>query len=150
MALEGVPNRTVEINQPEISPEVRAADKLPPGFLISMKANEIGPNDEALRALLQQWRVEAPLPPRFEEGVWRRVERARAHALDHPLRRWLEQVVVWVNRPAIATACAALLLVAGVAAGSWHARETTGRWDRQLAQRYVVSVNPYALVAVEP
>lgn len=114
-----------------------------------MKPNLVHANDDALRAVLKQWRVEAPLPPRFEEGVWRRIARAEAHTLAQPVRRWLARWVVWFSRPAIATGWAALLLVAGVAAGSWHAREITTRWDRELAQRYVVSVNPYALAALE-
>jgi hypothetical protein len=114
-----------------------------------MPSNEGQPYDDALRAVLKQWRVETPLPPRFQEEVWRRIERQAAHTPALALGRWLDQLRVWVNRPAFAAGWATLLLIAGVAAGTWHAREVTHRWDRQLAQRYVASVNPYAVEARE-
>jgi hypothetical protein len=43
-------------------------------------------SDESLRQVLHPWKVDAHLPPRFQEQVWRRIERSEAQA----------QVPAWV------------------------------------------------------
>jgi len=40
-----------------------------------MKTNEPGNHEEALRKVLKEWRTDAALPTRFQEAVWRRIER---------------------------------------------------------------------------
>jgi hypothetical protein len=47
-------------------------------------------------------------------------------------------------RPAFAVALATLLLAAGTTAGYLRANHDTARWDKQLEQRYVATLNPYA------
>ena len=46
-------------------------------------------------------------------------------------------------RPAVAVAYATVLLIAGVAAGYWQARNQTAHLDDELGTRYVQSVDPY-------
>ncbi len=108
-----------------------------------MKPIEPSENDAPLRAMLREWRVTTPLPPRFQEQVWRRIEKAdtRTESVSwSALVNWLVSVT---TRPALAVAYATVLLFAGLGAGYWHARETTANWDRTLAQRYVQAIDPF-------
>src|SRR5436189_6392115 len=89
-----------------------------------MKTNEPGNHDEALRKVLKEWRTNAALPPRFQEAVWRRIERAEpAPAPTAPsvwavIAHWIETVL---PRPALAIAYVAVLLSVGVTAIEAHA-----------------------------
>jgi hypothetical protein len=104
-------------------------------------------NPEPLRRLMREWKVNEALPPRFQENVWRRIEQAESHPA--PLlattgwalfKAWL---VARLPRPALAVAYLSVLLVAGMAAGYWQARQTTAHLDNELGTRYVQSVDPY-------
>ena len=106
-----------------------------------MKEQNLGNDDARLSRVFREWPVGGPLPPRFQERVWQRIEAAESRrAATGFLPDWL---VVLFARPAYATIVAALLLVVGVSAGLWKADRVTTRWDNQLAQRYVASVDPY-------
>lgn len=101
--------------------------------------------DKALSALLGEWKVEASLPPRFQEGVWRRIEREQAPAAPTTwpwaiLQRWIANVL---PRPALAVASITILLAAGAGIGWTHAQIETERVHDQLSVRYVKSVDPY-------
>jgi hypothetical protein len=97
--------------------------------------------DEKLGRLLRGWQVDAPLPPRFQEGVWRRIG---AEETAPATRGWLpDWLVVLFARPAYATVFATFLIVVGVSLGFWRADRDAARVDHQLSQRYVASVNPY-------
>jgi len=100
-------------------------------------------NDASLRTELQQWKVQRPLPPRFAEGVWQRIERAEATerpALFDAWRAWLTSVM---PRPAVAVSYIAVLLAIGIATGQWQARLKASRLDNELEQRYVQTIDPY-------
>jgi hypothetical protein len=97
--------------------------------------------DPQLRGVLREWRVQEPLPPRFQERVWQRIEAAETAARPAPALGWLAALF---TRPAFATAVAALLLAAGTAAGYLRANHDTASWDKQLAERYVAAIDPYA------
>ena len=102
-------------------------------------------NPEPLRKLMREWQVNEPLPPRFQEGVWRRIQQAEATpvtttTLWSDFRSWLATVT---PRPAFAVAYLSVLLVAGMAAGYWQARQNTAHLDNELGTRYVQSVDPY-------
>ena len=83
-----------------------------------------------------------PLPPRFQEQVWKRIERAEAPgvSLAEALRTRLAE---WFAQPAFAVAYVTVLIVAGLAIGFKQAQDKTAKWDRQLEARYVQSVDPY-------
>lgn len=109
-----------------------------------MKTNK--PNDDApLDALLQEWKVKPSLPPRFNEQVWRRIERAETApapsvSLATVFANW---IATMLPRPALATAYVAVLLVIGAGVGWSQARQETARVSSDLSARYAQAVDPY-------
>ena len=109
-----------------------------------MKTNK--PNDDApLDALLQEWKVKPSLPPRFNEQVWRRIE--RAETVPSPSVSLATVFANWIGtmlpRPALATAYVAVLLVIGASVGWSQARQETARVSSDLSARYAQAVDPY-------
>jgi hypothetical protein len=104
-------------------------------------------NPEALRRALRKWSVNEPLPPRFQEGVWRKIQEAESSALPAVSTTFWSLCRAWLNaalpRPAVATAYLLMLLFIGAGAGIWQARSQTSRLDDTLGARYVQSVDPY-------
>lgn len=108
-----------------------------------MKNDNPAGNDEALHRVLKEWRLDAALPPRFEEAVWRRIARAQDAAAPSGwdvLAHWIGTVL---PRPALATAFVGLLLVAGMTLGWTQARQETARVKGELGLRYVRVLDPY-------
>lgn len=110
-----------------------------------MKTHHPGDSDNVFRGLLKEWKVETPLPPRFQEQVWRRVEReeARPAAVSSwwaTFQRWIANAL---PRPALAAAYVAVLLAAGAGVGWTQARHESSRVSNQLGLRYVRSVDPH-------
>ena len=106
-----------------------------------MKAQDSNPNDAALSRVLQQLKVQAPLPPRFEEAVWRQIERGESQAPG-----WLTMVARFLAalaRPSLASSYLAVLLLAGLLAGYWQARAANAHAEAQLSARYVQMIDPY-------
>lgn len=101
--------------------------------------------DPQLSRLLQDWQVNEPLPPRFQERVWQRLAAAEAPAGEPT--SWFAALFL---RPAFATAAATLLLLAGSSAGYLRANHDAARWDAQLAHRYAAALNPYAAELPQP
>lgn len=99
--------------------------------------------DEPLQKVLSAWRVTAPVPPRFAEAVWRRIESAETEAAVTPWTVLVNWMVRAMSRPSLAKAYVAVLLLMGVAGGYWHVREATSSLDKTLASRYVQAVDPY-------
>ena len=108
-----------------------------------MKTNQPSNQDESLRKVLREWRSDVPLPPRFQESVWRRIEReqaAVAPSLWTLVSHWLGSVF---PRPALAAAYVAMLLAVGGTAGWAQARQENARVKDELGHRYVRSLDPY-------
>lgn len=106
-----------------------------------MKTNE--PDDARLRAVLREWQPAAGLPPRFQERVWQRIERAEAApapASGAALRRW---VSTWFRRPALVVAYLAVVVSAGLSAGYWHGRKDAAQERSELESRYLQAVDPF-------
>ncbi len=100
------------------------------------------PEDERLGRVLREWRVDASLPPRFEQAVWQRIADAEASHADPWLwARWQVTLQRWFARPAVAVAFLVALLLLGSGAGWWQAHLRSERWDRELGARYVQSVS---------
>ena len=100
--------------------------------------------------MLREWVVDTPLPPRFQEQVWKRI--ARTEARPSPgfwtsFSRWLE---VALPRPKVAFAYIAALLVLGVAAGSVTAQVKSSQLNAALGERYVQSIDPYRAEIPQP
>lgn len=111
-----------------------------------MKIQPDDPEEQPLRTLLQDWRVEAEPAPRFKQEVWRRIdaaESAQEQAQVTPGRLfigWLDTIFAsW--RPAVAYVAVLLLLGGGL--GLMTGRVQTDATQRQLANLYVQSVDPY-------
>jgi hypothetical protein len=95
--------------------------------------------------LLQSWKVATPLPPRFQERVWSRIDRAEARPVPGPADWWaglVEFVTRTLRQPLGATAYVSAFLVAGVALGYWgsehYAQQTEAAWRTA----YLHSVTP--------
>ncbi len=109
---------------------------------------------EPLRKVMHEWRVTEPLPPRFQEGVWRKIQQAESSAtpattttLWSAFQAWLASVL---PRPAVAVAYVAVLFAVGTASGYWQARSQTTRSHEQWGTRYVQAVDPYQKPRLSP
>lgn len=108
-----------------------------------MKSNREPERDEQLSKLLHEWRPTASLPPRFQEAVWRRIERAEATTkltFWHVVAHWVDSTF---RRPALAVSYVAVLLLFGLSAGYLQARDASSRTLAQMRTAYVQSVDPY-------
>lgn len=109
-----------------------------------MKPNQKPESDEQLSKLLHEWQPATSLPPRFQEAVWRRIERAEATTAKlsfwNVVTHWLEATF---RRPALAVSYVAVLLVFGLSAGYLQARDTSTRTLTQMRTAYVQSIDPY-------
>ncbi len=101
--------------------------------------------DTRLHALLRECNVAKTLPPRFQEGVWRRIARQEEEP-SGIIRLWFA-CVRWIDtmlpRPALAVSYVTVLLVIGASAGWAQARQEKARVSVELSSRYVQSVDPY-------
>jgi len=107
-----------------------------------MNAN-LEPSDERLRSLLRSARPAPPLPPRFQESVWRRIDTAEAPEVQtlSPfawVERWIERLLL----PRFALASLALLLAAG---GLTGALASAGAAKQRAQERYLSAVAPSRL-----
>jgi hypothetical protein len=100
-------------------------------------------NNEPLRTLLREARPAPHLPPRFQESVWRRLEKEDAAPITRPtslgwLQRWTERLLL----PRFALASLALLLVAGGLTGFVSSADLV---KQQAQERYLSAVAPNIL-----
>ncbi len=110
-----------------------------------MKTNNSNENDTSLRALLQEWKPEVSLPPRFQAEVWRRIERAETArapsvSLATVFANWIANIL---PKPALATAYVTVLLVVGASVGWNQARQETARVSGELSARYAQAIDPH-------
>lgn len=92
---------------------------------------------DELRALLRTSRPEATVPPRFAEGVWRRVERWRRQQAE-ALPAWLRPALIW-RKPQWALACLLVVALAGSVLGVMQGRQMAREEARE---RYLARVAP--------
>jgi len=110
-----------------------------------MNTNPPNENDLALRGTLQEWKLTTPLPPRFQEQVWKRIEHDEATTVS-PGLVWAsvaDWIATMLPRPALAIACMTVLLAVGATVGWTQARQETVRAGDELSARYVRVVDPY-------
>jgi hypothetical protein len=147
----GRQHRTLIINRvvpAQKNSKLRAADKyLPP--LKPMNKENINSDpgfanasDARLSALLRESRVSPALPPRFQEGVWRRIEEAAAPGKSTGGITWLDALAALVLRPRFALATATVLMVAGALLG---VREGNQMVKQDAQARYLAAVAPHSL-----
>ncbi|MFO1452699.1 MAG: hypothetical protein U1F61_31320 [Opitutaceae bacterium] len=105
-----------------------------------MNSPQPNSDDSKLRALLREAHPSPELPPRFQEGVWRRLERAGRRHQETVSLGLIERVVRGLFRPAFAT----VGLVAVIFAGVWMGvREGETRLRRVERAHYVAAVSPF-------
>jgi hypothetical protein len=100
-------------------------------------------HDESLNKALKAWEVTESLPPGFKGTVWRRINAldcAPARSLREGIEAWLASVLF---KPAFAPAYLGVVLAAGLVGGLWAGREQSSQWEKDLATKYVQSVDPY-------
>ena len=94
---------------------------------------------------LQIWKVDLPIPPRFQADVWQKIAARQAqHSVWSRLAEWFERALL---RPQFAMA---LILVAGLTGGGLaqlKVRQANAQSFRALEAQYVASIDPYAHVA---
>ena len=106
-----------------------------------MNETNFNPEDAKLRDLLRRSRAAPALPPRFQEGVWRRIGSAEV-AKGAARRNWLDSLVQWVLRPKLALAGVAVLMLAG---GLMGVREGAQSARHDAQARYLAAVAPSLL-----
>lgn len=104
-----------------------------------MKKENPNPDAAKISTLLRTSRTSPPLPPRFQENVWRRIEHAEAPIKSES---WLDSLAALILRPRLAFTTAAVLLIAGILLGA-HEGSQDARQDAQA--RYVAYVAPNPL-----
>src|SRR6266567_2177028 len=104
-----------------------------------MKSDNLDDNDPGLSALLRESRPAPPLPPRFQQEVWQRIERVQAAEATASPQNWFDSVLRRLLMPRFALAGAIALMVlsgfAGVLHGSVAAKDAA-------RERYLASVAP--------
>lgn len=110
-----------------------------------MKTRNPHGDDAQLHALLQEWKPDLSLPPRFQEQVWRRIGRAETEptqtfTLAQLFATW---VATKLPRPALATTYVAVLLIIGAGVGWSQAQYENARVTSELGTRYAHAVDPY-------
>jgi hypothetical protein len=100
------------------------------------------PDDARLGVLLRASRSAPVLPPRFLEGVWRRIEDAQAPVGSAGGIAWLDALAALVLRPRFALAAASVLIIAGALLG---VREGSQLARQDAQARYLATVAPHSL-----
>lgn len=106
--------------------------------------NQNESDDEPFRKVLATWKVNASLPPRFQEGVWNKIKRAEDSRLPTLIESFNALLARAFAKPALAVSYVVLLLMAGLSVGYLQAQTQQSRMENQLAARYVESIYPYA------
>ena len=108
-----------------------------------MKPEDTSPSDRALSQVLRQWKVQAQLPARFQEQVWRRIEHSESPQRAPAWRELLQRLTAALARPPLAVSYLTVLLLAGLLTGYWQARVTRAQVDESMGARYVQSVSMF-------
>ncbi len=107
-------------------------------------------HEDPLSEALREWKLDAAMPPRFQDGVWQRI--AHLETNSQPASWWhrLQAFAQVFNRPQAAVVYVAVLVMCGVAAGALTAHAEQHRVKSVLGARYVKAIDPQILVASEP
>lgn len=103
--------------------------------------------DEGLHQLLQSWRIEATLPTRFQERVWRRIA-LREEDEPAAAKLWAE-FTAWcraaLRQPAMAAAYLTVVVATGAGLGYWKSERYVEQTELGWRAAYLQSVNPYSV-----
>lgn len=107
-----------------------------------MKETPLTNEDRELRELLRRSRAKPPLPPGFDDGVWRRLAVQDRLAAGRAFPAWLDAAVEWALRPRLALAGITALVMAGALWGTVDGLHTA---KLQARGRYLSAVAPAAV-----
>ena len=99
--------------------------------------------DRARHQTLRDWKVDASLPPRFDEGVWKKIERAESVGTVNLWAVLRIRLAEAFARPSLAVSYVVVLLLVGSAAGYWQGQIASQRADEKFSAQYVAAVDPY-------
>jgi hypothetical protein len=103
-------------------------------------------SDQDLSQLLRCWHMDTPLPPRFQEDVWRKIEQQSMPPLGL-WGRYREQfaclAATVLRQPAGATAYLLILLLIGAGMGYWSSVRFVDQKEAAWRSAYLLAVNPY-------
>ena len=108
-----------------------------------MKPRDQSEPDRLLDSALREWELKDPLPPRFREQVWRRIERAEAQAPAGLWPQFVNRITQALAQPSVALSYVTLLVLAGLLAGFLQGRVEKTHTLEQLSARYVQVLDPY-------
>jgi len=107
-----------------------------------MNQKKFKQDEQKLGELLREARVAPLLPPRFQQNVWRRIENEGYRPSTSLGASWLDAFAVWLLRPRLAFAVAALLVLTGVGMGWSNGQQ---RYQDDAQSRYLAAVAPSVL-----
>ena len=109
-----------------------------------MNKHQPSENDERLRKLLSEWRVDAALPLGFQERIWKRIENTEKGGFAHDfwIRTWIS-IANKLTQPAFAATYLAIFILLGIGAGWQHGKSQSAKVNSDLKMRYVQMVDPY-------
>ena len=110
-----------------------------------MQVHPPSEKDEDLTRLLHTWKLDAPLPPRFQKAVWHRIARFdRGKPVGHwaMFSNWVEAALA---RPRFALSYVSILFLVGLGTGLWQAHGRLVHDDAESPSRYVQMVDPYLM-----
>ncbi|MHB1310220.1 MAG: hypothetical protein ACYDC1_02180 [Limisphaerales bacterium] len=105
-----------------------------------MNQPNLDAHDAKLRDLLRASRPMSDLPPRFEEGVWRRIARSEIVVEGPGPTNWLDRFVELLLRPRLALTGLTAVVLLGCVAGVWSGREAA---IESAQARYLAAVTPH-------
>jgi len=112
-----------------------------------MNEHQTAKDDARTHDLLHSWRIDASLPPGFEQQVWRRISLADSRQ-GTGVREWLAGLSAVITsvlqRPLGAAAYLSILLVAGAMLGYWSSEHRVQQTEAAWRSAYVQAVMPTA------
>ncbi|MBL9207375.1 MAG: hypothetical protein JNN01_20005 [Opitutaceae bacterium] len=108
---------------------------------------------DPLEELLKSWKVEATLPPRFQEDVWRRIDRAEQRSASSISKWFIGLAAHWASllrKPIGAAAYLSTLLIVGSLTGVWRSDRKVDQTEIAWRAAYLQAVVPAAPFAYHP
>ena len=94
-----------------------------------------------LKALLDNWKPQVDLPPRFESEVWHRVAQAQERRSEFWSLDWLVRLTC---QPRLAFAIVVVAVLLGSGLANWQAERNYHRDIAASKSRYIRSIDPFA------
>jgi hypothetical protein len=110
-------------------------------FRLPFSSHMKSKHDPRLHALLQDWRPEVELPPRFEAEVWQRIALAQEKGSDFWSFDWLWRMTC---QPRLAFAIVITAVLLGTGLANVQAEQHYHQAMAASKSRYIHSIDPFA------